>query len=148
MKNTISVVLKLNLILIFLCSTISFAQEKDLNVPFAVLEEVPMFPNCINVERSEGRNCFMQEMNNHIKLNFRYPKKAKKNKIQGRVTVMFLINHEGYVEITKIVAQEGTELLAEEAERIIKLLPKFKPGMLQGEPVDVMYAQPIVFKIN
>ncbi len=148
MKNIPSVVLKLNLILILWCTTISFAQEKDLDVPFAVLEEIPMFPNCINVERSEGRNCFMQEMNNHVKLNFNYPKKARKNKIQGRVTVMFLINHEGYVEITKIVSQEGNELLAQEAERIIKLLPKFKPGMLKGEPVDVMYAQPILFKLN
>lgn len=136
-------------ILMFLLSESCFSQEsKNSNVPFTVLEDVPMFPNCIDVERSEGRNCFMQEMNNHIKLNFRYPKKAKKNKIQGRVTVMFLINYEGYVEITKIVAQEGTELLAEEAERIIKLLPKFKPGMFKGEPVDVMYAQPIVFKLN
>lgn len=136
-------------ILMFLLPESCFSQEsKNSNVPFAVLEDVPMFPNCIDVERSEGRNCFMQEMNNHIKLNFRYPKKAKKNKIQGRVTVMFLINYEGYVEITKIVAQEGTELLAEEAERIIKLLPKFKPGMFKGEPVDVMYAQPIVFKLN
>ena len=136
-------------ILMFLLSESCFSQEsKNSNVPFTVLEDVPMFPNCIDVERSEGRNCFMQEMNNHIKLNFRYPKKANKNKIQGRVTVMFLINYEGYVEITKIVAQEGTELLAEEAERIIKLLPKFKPGMFKGEPVDVMYAQPIVFKLN
>lgn len=147
MKPNLNFLLKFCIIILFLSSEISFAQE-DINVPFAVLEDIPMFPNCIDVERSEGRNCFMQEMNNHIKLNFRYPKKAKKNKIQGRVTVMFLINYEGYVEITKIVAQEGTELLAEEAERIIKLLPKFKPGMFKGEPVDVMYAQPIVFKIN
>lgn len=147
MKNIPSLVLKFNLILIFLCSTISFAQEKDIDVPFVVLEDIPTFSNCIGIVRSEGINCFMQEMNNHIQLNFRYPKKALKNKIEGRVTVMFVINSKGYVSNIKGHAPEGCELLAKEAERIIKLLPRFKPGMQKGKPVGVSYAQPIVFKL-
>ncbi|WP_339887500.1 energy transducer TonB [uncultured Flavobacterium sp.] len=136
------------LILIFLLSVNCFSQEEEgKSVPFAVLEEIPMFPNCNDIPKSEEKNCFMQEMNNHIKLNFKYPKRAVRNNIQGRVTVRFLINHEGYVVISKTIASEGCELLSEEAERIINLLPRFKPGMQKGNPVGVFYAQPIVFKL-
>lgn len=148
MKNIPSVVLKLNLILIFLCSTVSFAQSEDIDVPFAYLEDVPRFPNCTEVPNEEAKECFIKEMNNHILTNFNYPKKARKQKIQGRVTVLFIINQEGDIKIYKTHTPEGCELLAEEAERIIKLLPKFKPGEQRGKPVSVSYAQPILFKLN
>ncbi|WP_339836684.1 energy transducer TonB [uncultured Flavobacterium sp.] len=133
----------------FLTALTCFSQEEEsIDVPFVVLEEIPMFPNCINVERSEGKNCFMQEMNNHIAQNFKYPRKAAKKNIQGRVTVMFVINYQGDIINIKTKAPVGCELLAAEAERIIKLLPKFKPGMQKGSPVSVSYAQPIVFKLK
>lgn len=148
MKNIISVVLKLNLILIFLYSTVSFAQTEDIHVPFTNLEDVPRFPNCIEVPNEEAKECFIKEMNNHIRANFNYPEKARKRKIQGRVTVLFVINQEGILKIYDTHTPEGCELLAEEAERIIKLLPRFKPGEQRGEPVSVSYAQPILFKIN
>lgn len=136
------------LILISLVTLTSYSQEEEKNeVPFTVLEEIPKFPNCIDVSNENERNCFMQEMYSHIKMHFNYPRQAVKKKIQGRVTVMFLIDKEGYVKIVKTKAPEGADLLAEEAERIIKLLPRFKPGMQKGKAVGVSYAQPILFKL-
>lgn len=148
MKNILFSVLKLNLILLLFCTTIGFAQDEDIDVPFAVIEDIPRFPNCYEISIKEAKECFNRELSNHIMNNFRYPKLAEKNKIQGKVLVLFLINSEGYVSILDTKTPMGCELLREEAIRIIKLLPKFKPGMQKGKPVAVSYAQPINFKLN
>lgn len=142
---------KIALLIFILISSLCFGQEKEIDLPVTILEDIPKFPNCINDSNDniqDSRMCFIQEMNNHIKLNFRYPSIAKKKKIQGKVIVKFIINEEGNVINIEAKAPKGCELLEEEAERIIKLLPKFKPGEQRGEPVSVSYAQPIVFKIN
>lgn len=153
MKNILFSVLKLNLILLLFCTTIGFAQENkdEIICPITIIEDIPKFPNCgnetkINIE--ESKKCFFQEMNNHIKTYFNYPKIAKKKKIQGRVIVKFIISNEGNVTNIETSAPNGCELLEKEAVRIIKLLPKFKPGEQLGKPVAVSYSQPINFKLN
>ncbi|WP_338377022.1 energy transducer TonB [uncultured Flavobacterium sp.] len=141
---------KIVFLILIISSSISFAQEKEIDVPVTILEDIPKFPNCINDSNDniqDSKMCFIQEMSNHIKLNFRYPSVAKKKKIQGRVVVKFIINKEGNVINVETNAPEGCELLEEEAARIINLLPKFKPGEQRGEPVNVSYAQPIMFKL-
>ncbi|CAM3588937.1 energy transducer TonB [Flavobacterium gelidilacus] len=147
MKN-IQLVLKLNLILFLLSSTFSFAQNQDIDVPFVVLEDIPQFDNCEITSGKEAKDCFFQMMNNHIISNFRYPKQAVKKNIQGRVTVLFVIDKNGDITNIKTHAPEGCQLLEIEAVRIIKLLPKFKPAIQRGEAVGVSYAQPINFKLN
>ena len=142
---------KLLLILFVLFTSISYSQEEEkIDVPFAILEDIPRFPNCIDDSMStqEAKQCFNQEMNNHIKMHLKYPREAVKKKIEGRVTVLFIINNQGYIKNIRIKSAVGTELLAIEAERIMKLLPKFKPGMQKGKPVNVSYAQPIMFKLQ
>jgi protein TonB len=54
-------------------------------VPFAVIEDVPIYPGCENVAKSERRNCFQEQINKHINKNFRYPEIAQEMGIQGRV---------------------------------------------------------------
>ena len=127
--------------------SLGFSQEETIDAPFVILEEIPRFPNCLEVEDKDSKECYFQEMNNHIKENFRYPIKAKKKNIQGRVTVKFIIDTEGYVVNIETKAPKGCELLEQEAVRIIKLLPRFKPGIQKGKPVSVSYAQPIMFKL-
>jgi protein TonB len=148
MKNILSSVMKLNLILFLFCSTISLAQNEDIDVSFAVLDDVPRFPNCLEVPKEEAKNCFIQEMKNHIQANFSYPKKARRQNIQDRITVLFTIDKDGNISNIKSHALKGGDLLIEEAERIIKLLPKFKPAIQRGKAVGVSYAQPINFKLN
>ena len=60
-------------------------EEEDVDVPFAVIEDVPIFPGCEGVAKSERRNCFQEKMNKHIVRNFRYPEIAQEMGIQGRV---------------------------------------------------------------
>ena len=69
----------------------------DVDVPFAVIEDVPIFPGCEKVSKSERRNCFQQQMNKHIRKNFRYPEIAQEMGIQGRVFVQFMIGKDGSI---------------------------------------------------
>ncbi len=119
-------------------------------IPFATLENVPAFKGCENKTASETKECFIKAMNNHIATHFTYPKEALVKDIQGRVTILFVINKEGNVEDLRVkgTGKEGSEFLENEATRIMKLLPKFKPAMLEGKPISVSYAQPINFKIQ
>tara|TARA_R110000850_G_scaffold201744_1_gene327758 strand:+ start:213270 stop:213671 length:402 start_codon:yes stop_codon:yes gene_type:complete len=132
----------------FFCSLTCFSQEESINVPFAVIEDIPRFPKCIDASIKEAKECFNQEMFDHVMNNFNYPKKARRDNIQGRIFVLFLIDFEGNVSIIDTKTPVGCELLRDEAIRIIKLLPKFKPGEQKGKPVGVSYAQPINFKLN
>ena len=119
-------------------------------IPFAVLENPPRFKGCEEKSYSDAKECFMTAMNNHIKTNFTYPKEALDKDIQGRITILFDINKEGDIENLRMrgTGYEGSEFLEKEGERIIKSLPKFKPGMIEGKPVAVSYAQPIMFKLQ
>jgi protein TonB len=125
-------------------------EDVDLDVPFAVLEDVPLFPGCEKVPRSQQKECFMEQMNKHIKKYFEYPSRAKENSVQGRVTVLFVIDKSGNVTSLRIkgTGKKDSDLLEAEAERIIKKLPKFTPGRQRGKPVGVSYAQPILFKLE
>lgn len=115
-------------------------------LPFAVIEEIPVFPGCEDVERKERLDCFNDKMSEHIKANFKYPKKALKRNIQGRVNVLFIINKEG--SIVDVQTRGADPILQTEARRIFSLLPKMKPGFQKGKPVNVKYAMPLNFKIK
>lgn len=125
-------------------------EDVDVDVPFAVLEDIPLFPGCEKVPRTQQKECFMEQMNKHIKKYFEYPSRAKDNNVQGRVTVMFVIDKSGNVSNLRIkgTGKKDSELLEAEAERIIKKLPKFTPGKQRGKPVGVSYAQPIMFRLE
>lgn len=116
------------------------------NIPFAIIEEVPIYPGCKDIERNKRMDCFQEKMWEHINSTFKYPPKARKNNIEGRVLVLFIINKDG--EITKIETKGGDPILQTEALRIVRLLPKMKPGMQKGKPVNVKYALPITFKLQ
>ncbi|MBC9798440.1 M56 family metallopeptidase [Sinomicrobium weinanense] len=112
-------------------------------VPYAVVDEVPVFPGCENAENP--RECFQESLLKHIRKNFRYPEKAQEQGIQGRVSVMFTINKEG--DITDIKMRGPSPFLEEEARRIIKLLPHMTPGKQKGKPINVPFSVPITFKL-
>ena len=57
---------------------------EEVDVPFAVIEDVPIFPGCEKVDKSQRRDCFQEQMNKHIRKNFRYPEIAQEMGIQGR----------------------------------------------------------------
>ena len=79
--------------------------------------------------------------------NVKYPKDAAKNKIQGRVLVEFIVDKEGNIKDPTIL-QSAYPSLDTEALRVVKLMPRWTPGYQEGQPVNVKFALPIVFKLN
>lgn len=124
------------------------AEEIDEEVPFAVIEDVPVFPGCEKEPKNKRLDCFMEQMAKHIKKNQQYPERAMEDGIQGRVSVLFIIDKDGSISNVQVRGPKGGELLEKEAKRVIEKLPKFKPGMQRGKPVKVKYSQPITFKLQ
>lgn len=122
----------------------SYDQETKISVPFATIDEVPVFPGCEGAV--DKRKCFNEKIVEHIKKHFNYPEEAKEKGVQGRVSVVFTIDANG--EISTIKKRGPDVILENEAERIIKRLPKMQPGKHKGETVKVPFAIPITFRLK
>ena len=118
--------------------------EEDIEVPFAVIEDVPVFPGCESA--SDKKACFNEMIQKHIRKNFRYPEIAQEMGIQGRVAVMFTIQKDG--SIGNIRLRGPDKNLEAEARRIIEKLPQMTPGRQRGRPVRVPFSIPITFKLQ
>ena len=79
-----------------------------------------------------------------VRKNLIYPEKAKTNEVEGKVIVQFVVDKDGAVSDAKVVISLSPETDAE-ALRIVSLLPNFKPGVYNGEKVNVWYTLPITF---
>ncbi|WP_394747323.1 energy transducer TonB [Spongiimicrobium salis] len=121
----------------------------DEDVPFAVIEDVPIFPGC-EKEKGKGadamRACFNKSMQKHIRKNFRYPEIAQEMGVQGRVSVIFTIQKDG--SIGNIRMRGPDKNLEKEAARIIGKLPRMTPGKQRGRAVRVPFSIPITFKLQ
>lgn len=120
--------------------------EEDVEVAFAVIEDVPIYPGCEGLSKNESKDCFQRKVQEHVVKNFRYPEAALELGIQGRVSVMFVIDSKGYP--IGVRSRGPDKILEKEAERIIGLLPKMQPGKQRGRAVKVSYALPIFFKFE
>lgn len=120
--------------------------EEDIDVPFAVIQDVPIFPGCENEPKNKLRDCFNSMMQKHIGKNFRYPEIAQEMGVQGRVNVMFVIQKDGSIGNVRMRGPDKN--LEEEAARIISKLPKMTPGKQRGRPVRVPFSIPITFKLQ
>jgi periplasmic protein TonB len=118
--------------------------DEDISVPFAVIEDVPVFPGCEGA--SDKKACFQEQMQKHIRKHFRYPEIAQEMGVQGRVNVMFVIQKDG--SIGGIRMRGPDKNLEAEALRIIELLPKMSPGRQRGRPVKVPFSIPITFRLQ
>ena len=121
-------------------------ENPEIVVPFAVIEDKPLFQECKNVPRSEQMSCFKEHLDKHVKNNFRYPQAALDMGIEGRVNVSFRINTDGTISILGV---RGTDrILEDEAKRIISSIPKLIPGKQRDKPTAVTFAYPINFKLS
>jgi protein TonB len=111
-------------------------ETKETEEPlFVVVEDMPEFPG-----GQEGLQNYMQE---HVV----YPEIAKKDKIQGTVFINFTIAKDGNVKDAQVLRGVHPEL-DKEALRVINEMPKWKPGMQKGKPVNVSYNLPVRFFIS
>lgn len=86
-------------------------------------------------------------MHRFMDLNINYPKKAKEDKIEGRVVVRFLVTKTGSLDSIEIISQPQP-ILDEEAIKAIKKMPTWIPGKADCEFRDEHFVYPIVFKLN
>ncbi|MEL6975035.1 MAG: energy transducer TonB, partial [Bacteroidota bacterium] len=113
-------------------------------VPFSVIEDVPVFPGCENAK--DQRQCFQEMMQKHVRKNFKYPELAQEMGLQGRVSVLFVIQKDGTIGNVRMRGPHKS--LEKEASRIISKLPRMTPGKQRGNLVKVPFAIPIVFKLQ
>jgi hypothetical protein len=117
-------------------------------IPFEVIENVPVYIGCESLESNEDRRkCMANEITKHVLNNFNADL-AHDLKLSGRqrINVIFKINKNG--EITDVKSRAPHPKLEEEANRVISLLPKMKPGIQDGKPVAVPYSLPIIFEVS
>lgn len=102
----------------------------------------PIWPKCDRSRLSPSK-CFDQSLRDHIIRNFQYPEIAISEGLSGTVTVEFIIDKKGKVEILDV--QGGHRYLQREAIRIIRAIPKMEPGKWGDKPISVAYEVPITF---
>ncbi len=117
--------------------------EENVDVPFAIIENPPVFPGCENT--IDKRECFQRNIQQHIVRNFRYPDAALNAGIQGKVFVSFVVEKDGTINVVSL--RSPSPILDQEAKRIIELLPVLKPGIQRGKPVRMTMSIPITFKL-
>ena len=110
-------------------------EEEDDDEFFMVVENMPEFP---------GGDLGLMK---YIQKNVKYPPIAKEYNITGKVYVQFIVYKSGTVTNVKVVRGVDKNLDAE-AVRVVKSLPKYKPGKQRGKPVRVMFTIPINFTLN
>lgn len=120
--------------------------EEDIEVPFAVVESVPIYPGCEGGNKKELRDCFQKKIMQHVKKNFRYPDLAIELGLHGKVFVIFVVDKDGMV--TKIRTRGPDKILEKEAKRIVTSLPRMIPGKQRGKPVKVPFSLPINFHLE
>jgi TonB family protein len=80
--------------------------------------------------------------------NIKYPTEARENNEQGKVKVRFVIERDGSISIVEIMESSGSELLDNEAIRVVGTMPTWIPAQVEGKPVRSYSRVPIIFKLG
>ena len=125
------------LAILLMVNTNAMAQNKK-NANDKVLEKAEVMP-----EYPGGD----QAMMDFVAKNVQYPQEARDKEISGRVLVSFIVEKDGSIADVKVVKGIGGGC-DEEAVRVVKAMPKWKPGKDKGKPVRVSYMMPFTFKLQ
>ena len=98
------------------------------------LDDLPVFPGG------------MSQLVRWLTQNLKYPETAKNEKVSGKVLVSFVINADGVVTDVKLV-KPVDQRLDREALRVVRMMPKWQPGLINGKPCKTLVNLPIVFKL-
>ncbi|MDP4187977.1 MAG: TonB family protein [Bacteroidota bacterium] len=109
--------------------------EDTVEKPFTYVEQMPDFPG--------GTDALMQYLGDNIK----YPTMALENDIQGTVVVRFVVNRSGKLSDVQVVRGIGGGC-DEEAVRVVKGMPAWKPGKQNGQTVRVYFVLPVKFVLK
>ena len=125
------------LAILLMVNTNAMAQNKKA-VNDKVLEKAEVMPEFPGGE---------QAMMKFVAENIQYPQEARDKEISGRVLVSFIVEKDGSINEVKVMKGIGGGC-DEEAVRVVKAMPKWKPGKDKGKPVRVSYVMPFTFKLQ
>lgn len=130
------IVLLISLAFIFASYNVTNAQERKAKSDiFTVVDVMPEFPG--------GQTA----LNNFIAVNLQYPAEAKQNKKEGTVHSSFIVETDGSISNIKILRKIGFGC-DEEVERVLSIMPKWKPGMKNRKAVRVQMNLPVSFSLK
>ena len=120
---------------------------EDVEVPFAVIENVPVFPGCERGSNADKRKCMSDKIAKFVQRKFNTDLAGDLG-LSGRqrISVIFKIDKSG--NVTGVRSRAPHPRLEKEAARVINMLPKMKPGRQRGKPVTVPYSLPITFQVQ
>jgi protein TonB len=121
--------------------------EEDIEVPFSVIENVPIFPGCDKGNNAQRRKCMSQKITKFVQRKFNTDLAGDLG-LSGRqrISVIFKIDQNG--DVVGVRARAPHPRLVKEATRVVNLLPKMKPGKQRGKAVIVPYSLPIIFQVQ
>lgn len=121
--------------------------DEDMEVPFAVIENVPVFPGCEKGNNAAKKACMSKKIQQFVNKKFNTDL-ASDLGLSGRqrINVIFKIDRTG--SVVGVRARAPHPGLEKEAARVINLLPKMKPGKQRGKAVTVPYSLPIIFQVQ
>ena len=140
------------------CTLVIFAQSDDVNtISNDTVIDDDQFTAYIDPERGEilltpiqvmpefpgGERAMFQ----YIQENLKYPKQALQKQIQGRSICQFIVEKDGSISHIQVVRSSGNKSLDRAAIRVIKTMPKWTPGRLQGKIIRTPYVIPVNFRI-
>lgn len=105
-------------------------------------EQIPLYQTM--PEYPGGQKALFEFMSKNV----HYPEEAKRNAIQGRVLVQFMVDRDGAIVKAKVLRSGGDRSLDREAVRVVKAMPDWKPGTVRGKPVNVAYTLPVNFRLD
>ena len=121
--------------------------EEDVEVPFAVIENVPVFPGCERGNNAKKRKCMSDKIAKFVQRKFNTDLAGDLGLTgRQRINVIFKIDKIG--NVTGVRARAPHPRLEKEAQRVINLLPKMQPGKQRGKAVIVPYSLPIIFQVQ
>ncbi|MBD3891679.1 energy transducer TonB [Olleya marilimosa] len=125
------------------------AVEEDVDVPFSIIENVPVYPGCEGEPNNNAKKkCMSEKIGKFVRKNFNNDLAQELGLDSGikRINVGFKIDKTG--NIVNIQARAPHPKLEAEAKRVIGKLPKMKAGRQRGKAVNVPYGLPITFKVE
>ena len=123
-------------------------EEEIADVPFAVIENVPIYPGCEKAGNNAAKKkCMSDKVMKFVQKKFN-TELANDLGLEGRqrISVQFKIDRNG--NVVNVRARAPHPRLEQEAIKVVKALPKMTPGRQRGKAVGVLYALPILFQVE
>lgn len=112
-------------------------------------EELPRFPGCedLGLAPEEFIKCSDKKLVEYLSANIKYPRYSREAGIEGQAVVQFVINKDGQVTDIKVLNGVSRDI-KQEVVRLVTEMPKWIPGMQDGNPVKVLFTLPIRFNLE